>query len=86
MIENVFDNKNLMSIIIRSDFQTSGVHFFTDNSFSQQLGYMYRETGYNIEPHRHNLVERNVFLTQEVLYIKKGKVRVDFYYDIKLYL
>jgi mannose-6-phosphate isomerase-like protein (cupin superfamily) len=50
------------------------------------LGYMNRPKGYSIAPHRHNLVERKVSLTQEVLYVKSGKVRVDFYNDEQLYL
>lgn len=34
----------------------------------------------------HNLIERKVTLTQEVLYIKHGEVRVDFYDDDRIYL
>jgi hypothetical protein len=47
---------------------------------------MNRPKGYIIDPHVHNLVERKVTLTQEVLYIKSGKVRVDFFDDDKNYL
>jgi len=50
------------------------------------LGYMNRPVDYVIPPHVHNVVERKIELTQEVLYIKKGKVRVDFYDDDKIYL
>ena len=34
----------------------------------------------------HNLVHRNVVMTQEVLFIKKGKIRVDFYDEYEDYL
>ena len=34
----------------------------------------------------HNKVSREVFYTQEVLFIKSGKVRIDFYDDEKNYL
>ncbi len=40
---------------------------------------MNRSKGYMIEPHMHKLIERKVTLTQEVLYVRSGKVRVDFY-------
>ncbi len=43
-------------------------------------------TGKIIDAHIHNLVHRNVSFTQEVLFIKKGKLRVDFYDDYKDYL
>jgi mannose-6-phosphate isomerase-like protein (cupin superfamily) len=39
-----------------------------------------------IEPHVHNPVKREVHYTQEVLIIKKGKLRVDFYLENQEYL
>jgi mannose-6-phosphate isomerase-like protein (cupin superfamily) len=47
---------------------------------------MKRPSGYVIEPHVHNKVQREVFYTQEVLLMKKGKVRVDFYDSQQCYL
>ena len=48
--------------------------------------YMHHYEGKRIDPHVHNFVFRNVVYTQEVLLIKKGKIRVDFYDDYKEYL
>ena len=86
MLEYVYNNKKILSIIIRSQYQTDGIKFFTPNDFSQQLAYMKRKKGYKIPPHVHNEVERKVSLTQEVLFIKSGKVRVDYYDDNKDYI
>lgn len=86
MIEELKHNNLLLAIIIRSNYHKRGISFFTPPDFSQQLGYMNRPKGYVIDPHVHNLVERNVTLTQEVLYIKSGQVRVDFYDDDRNYL
>ena len=47
---------------------------------------MNRPRGYVILPHVHNPVPREVEFTKEVLFIKSGKVRVDFYDDDKNYL
>jgi hypothetical protein len=47
---------------------------------------MNRPSGYEIQPHVHNAVQREVQFTKEVLFIKSGKVRVDFYDDEKNYL
>jgi hypothetical protein len=85
MVEEIKHNNLLLAIIISSRYSEQGIHFFTPDDFSQQLGYMNRPTGYVIPPHRHNLVPRNVDLTQEVLFIKSGKVRVDFYSDEQAY-
>ena len=86
MIEIIKHKKTELAIIIRSEFKAEGIKFFTSNEYSQQLGYMKREKGYSIPPHRHNIVERKVKLTQEVLLIKSGLVRVDFYSDDQQYL
>ncbi|MFD0941960.1 cupin domain-containing protein [Pedobacter boryungensis] len=86
MVEQVTHHQVILAIIIRANFKKEGISFFTPGDFSQQLGYMNRPKGYVIEPHVHNLVERKVTLTQEVLYVKSGKVRVDFYDDDRNYL
>jgi hypothetical protein len=79
MIEKVIINETVLSIIIRTTYKNDGIEFFTSDDDSQQLGYMNRPAKYLIPPHRHNLVPREVHYTQEVLFIKSGKVRVDFY-------
>ncbi len=86
MVEVVKHSGLELAIIIRAGYRKEGIEFFTPGDYSQQLGYMNRKKGYTIAPHRHNLVERKVTLTQEVLYIKSGKVRVDFYTDDQEYL
>ncbi len=75
-----------LAIIIRSTYHNKGIAFFTPDTFSQQLGYMNRPVDYVIAPHVHNLVERKVELTQEVLIVRSGKVRVDFYDDDRHYI
>lgn len=86
MVEKVTIENLVLGVIIRSNYHKDGISFFTDDNSSQQLGYMNRPEGYIIQPHRHNLVAREVSLTQEVLFIKSGKVRVDFYTDDQKYL
>lgn len=86
MIEKFFHKDHLHAIIIHTSFMKDGIEFFTPGDFSQQLGYMNRPKGYIINPHVHKHVERKVTLTQEVLFVKSGIVRVDFYDDDKNYL
>jgi hypothetical protein len=74
-------NDQVLAIVISNQFKKDGIHFFTPNEFSQQLAYMKHPTGKVIEPHYHNPVNRNVIHTQEVLVIKKGKLKVNFYDD-----
>jgi len=85
-VEHVYHENAIVAIIIRSDYKSEGIEFFTPDDFSQQLAYMNRPAGYKIDPHLHNKVQREVFYTQEVLFIRKGKVKVDFYDNSTNYL
>lgn len=69
----------LLALIIPADYHAEGIHFFTPGSFSQQLGYMRHPAGHAILPHDHNPVPRTVEWTQEVLFVRSGKVRLDIY-------
>ena len=69
MKEKIELNGKIIAIIIRNNFSKDGIEFFTPNDFSQQLGYMKRSEGYQIEPHIHNSVSREIKLTQEILFI-----------------
>lgn len=86
MPEVITSAERLIAIIIRSTFQANGIEFLTPNAFSQQLAYMHHPVGKIIEPHVHNPVPREVVYTQEVLFLRRGKLRVDFYDDEQSYL
>ncbi|XDZ65381.1 hypothetical protein AB8880_10685 [Alphaproteobacteria bacterium LSUCC0684] len=85
MVKEIFIDEILSAIIIKNDFFCEGIDFFTPEDFSQQLGYMNRPKGYVIPPHVHNAVPREVSFTKEVLFIKSGLVRVDFYGEDQSY-
>jgi hypothetical protein len=85
-VERIVLDSNVFGIIVRSTHSVDGIEFFTTESDSQQLGYMKRPNDYSIAPHRHNLIPREVHLTQEVLFIRNGRVRVDFYSNQQEYI
>jgi len=86
MIKKIKHQSQLLALIISNKFKESGIHFFTPDDLSQQLAYMRHPAGKIIQPHVHNPVPRQVHYTQEVLFIKKGKLRVDFYDEQQNYL
>lgn len=86
LVQQITYENQLFAIIISSKFSQPGIHFFTPNDLSQQLAYMRHPAGKVIQPHIHNSVSREVCYTQEVLLIKKGKLRVDFYNEQQQYL
>lgn len=85
-IEEIKKKNKLLAMIIRNEYVCDGVDFITPDEYSQQVAYMHHPTGKVIDAHIHNLVHRNVVMTQEVLFMKKGILRVDFYDEYEDYL
>jgi mannose-6-phosphate isomerase-like protein (cupin superfamily) len=77
--EKVFVDGELCAIILPAEFDRGGIMFFTSAELSQQLASMSYPRGKIIPAHTHNLVDRKIQHTQEALFIRKGRVRVDFY-------
>ena len=86
MVEEITYNGQVLAIVLPYEFRQPGIHFFTPDSYSQQLAYMRHPEGKVIKPHIHRQVRREVFFTQEVLLIKRWNLRVDFYIDHRDYL
>ncbi|MBN1938049.1 MAG: hypothetical protein JW843_00580 [Candidatus Aminicenantes bacterium] len=74
-------NGELFALIIRREFSRPGPNFFTPGEFSQQLGLLVHPKGRIVKRHRHKLVKREIFRTQEVLVLLEGKIRVELYDD-----
>lgn len=85
-LEYCRNNGELYCIIMRSSFNSSAIAFFTPDNFSQQFGYLPHKKNAVIKPHVHLSKKREVFYTQEVLFIKKGRVKVNFYDSAEKYV
>lgn len=85
-VETIEHNGEMLALIIRNDYEKPGISFFTPDSLSQQLAYMHHPAGKVIDAHMHNPVPRMVAYTQETLFIKRGRLRVDFFDDQQTYL
>ncbi len=86
MVHRIQDGDRLLALIVPGDFSEPDVCFFTPNELSQQLAHMRHPAGTVIAAHVHNPVPRQVRYTQEVLFIKRGRLRVDFYDERRAYL
>ena len=85
-METIRHNDRIIAMVLRADESFPGTVFFTPPEFSQQLGFIIHSGGHHIQPHTHNKVKREVVSTQEVLIIRKGKVRVFLYTDDRCFL
>ncbi|MCJ7564321.1 MAG: hypothetical protein MUP52_07005 [Candidatus Aminicenantes bacterium] len=73
--------KDIYAIVLRREYANSGPNFFTPGEFSQQLGMLIHPKGKIVKRHRHKLVKREIFRTQEVLVLLEGKIRVELFDD-----
>ena len=86
MIKEVIHNGQLLALIVSASHKSEGAEFLTPSSYPLQLGVLCHPKSYVIQPHLHTDSPRQVVATQEVLFLRKGKVRVDFFDDDCSYL
>jgi hypothetical protein len=88
MIETIIFKKKIYAIVIKSNFHKKGINFFTKRNHSLQLGYINYKKNHEIKSHYHPKSKKIIYDTNEVLLIKKGKIRIDFFekQDKKKYL
>jgi hypothetical protein len=77
---------NQLGLIVRSQFSANGVNFLTPDTFGQQIAYMNRPSGEVIQAHIHEPISRQLIGTQEVLFVRSGRIRVDFYESDRTYV
>lgn len=85
-VERFEHGGEMYALIVRNEFSRPGISFFTPDHLSQQLAYMQHPAGKVIEAHFHNPVLRSVSYSQETLFIKRGRLRVDFFDENQAYL
>lgn len=78
-VEIIKKDNEILAMIIPNNYHSSETKFFTPNNFSQQMAFMSRKAGNIIGAHTHNVIKRDIHFTQETLFIKKGKVKVNLY-------
>ena len=85
-IERIEAEGKPIAIIVRNDFNRPGVNFFSPFEFSQQLGILVHPPGHEVKPHVHNVIARDVRVTQEVLFNIEGKVEITLYKENKKFI
>ena len=78
-IETITHGLEPVALIIRAEYDEPGIQFFTPANFSQQLAFIRHPPGHKIAAHVHNLQLRQVLYTQEVLFLRRGRVKVNLY-------
>ena len=84
--EKIMDKDLILAIIIREGDWEEGLNFVSSDDDYQQVGIWGYEKGKNLAPHIHLIVPREVLRTQEVIFIKEGRIRADIYTKKEEYL
>jgi quercetin dioxygenase-like cupin family protein len=81
-IDEIKHNQTTLAICVSQKQIQPGVKFFTPDANSLQAGQHSYPQGKVINPHRHCQVKMDRYETmQEVLYVTKGKLKVDIFTD-----
>ena len=67
----------LARLIPESSAWGEGLKFFSEDGDYEQVGTWGYNNGKVLLPHTHNEVSREVLWTQEVLYVRRGRLRAD---------
>lgn len=79
-IIEIKDGEDILARFIPSEVAwREGLNFFSNDCEFQQVGTWGYSANKKLLAHAHNIVDRNVSLTQEVLYIKSGSIKAAIY-------
>jgi len=73
------DAGDLIAIIIPKDFGNEGINFISEENFPLQVGISIYNKGNNIKAHYHQKRKIEIEKIQEIIYLQKGRVKVDLF-------
>ncbi len=78
-LQNIFDDKQLIAIVIPKDLEVEGSKFITPLDFPFQVGLLAHPAKTELKAHSHKKLKIETDIFQEVLIILTGKVEIDLY-------
>jgi hypothetical protein len=79
-------DKEIIAIIYRDEDWQKGLNFITPDNLFIQVGSWWYDKGTNLDAHKHIKNKREAEITQEMVYVKDGSMRVDLYSDDKSFI
>lgn len=80
------DNDDLIAIIYRDEDWQKGLNFITPDNLFIQVGSWWYDKGKKLDSHKHLEYIRKANITQEMVYVKDGLMRVDLYSVNKVFI
>ena len=84
--EKIMDGDSILAIVIRGEDWEEGLSFVSSKEDYQQVGIWGYNKGKKLAPHIHLVVPREVLRTQEVIFVKDGRIRADIYTEKEEFL
>lgn len=81
--EEIRDGDEMLAIIIRGKDWKEGLNFVSSDQHYQQVGVWGYDKGKLLNAHRHLVAPRTAHRTQEVVYVREGKLRAHIYTEEK---
>ena len=85
-IEKIVDGDSVLAIVIRNSDWEDGLNFISSDGDYQQVGTWGYSKGHKLAPHKHLRAPREVLSTQEVVFVKDGRLRADIYTEKERFL
>ena len=84
--EKIMDGDSILAIVIRDEDWEEGLNFVSSEEDYQQVGIWGYNKGKKLAPHIHLIAPREVLRTQEVVFVKEGRIRADIYTEKEEFL
>ena len=84
--EKIMDGGSILAIVIREVDWEEGLNFVSSEEDYQQVGIWGYDKGKKLAPHIHLVAHREVLRTQEVVFVKEGRIRADIYTEKEEFL
>ena len=75
-MEEIRSGDKLLAIVWRDKDWGPGLHFCTPDDLFIQAGCWQYPSGKELAAHRHKIYQREVLQTQEMVYVKRGRMKV----------
>jgi len=81
--ERIVDGDLVLAIILRDGDWEEGLNFITSSKDYLQVGFWGYHKNKRLASHIHLIAQREIMRTQELLFIKEGRIKVDIYNEEK---
>lgn len=78
-VKNILSSDGDIIAMVVKKQDVHSLNFITPEAFPLQLGISNYKSGSKIKPHIHNRIKRTINISQEMVYVEKGRARVHFY-------